>query len=225
MGMGNYGMGGGYGGGMGGGMGSQSTTMMSSAMGASVCLSMLAGGAYFMMNAPKATDAPETDAPGTSESSAPTNSAGDLDGARVITSGTNSMRVDGKCSNGKVTFRVAKNDKFVWNLKKVGTTPDGLNYYTMESFGKLFGAACNKRFLTAPFGCKGPPYLATAQRGPLQYWIITGSATSGYQIENYSCRQARTKSYLLQSGNAKTGNAQFSNRSGSSFMINADTAV
>ena len=223
MGM-NYGM---MGGGMGGSMGGQQNTMMmSSAMGASVCLSMLAAGGYFMMNKPPPTQPPtyedETSEDTSSETTAPT---GDLDGARVITVGANSMRVDGKCSNGNVVFRVAKNDKFVWNLRKVGTTPDGLNYYTMESFGKLFGNACNKRFLTAPYGCKGAPYLASAQRGPAQYWIITGDATAGYQIESLLCRQSRTRSYLLQSGNKKKKTAQFSLRSGSSFTIAADTAV
>ena len=224
--MGNYG----YGGGMGGGMGSQqTTTMMSSAMGASVCLSMLAAGGYLIMNRTQAPIVEDTSSNDTSATtSAPTTSAsspGDLDGARVITVGTNSMRVDGGCANGKVTFRVAKGDKWVWNLKKVGATPEGLNYYTMESFGKLFAGSCNKRYLTAPYGCKGDPYLAGAQRGPAQYWVITGSATAGYQIENLMCRQARTQSYLMQSGNSKKATPHFSPRGGSTFRIEADTAV
>jgi hypothetical protein len=101
-----------------------------------------------------------------------------------------------------------------------------LNYYTMESFGKLFGAGCNKRFLTAPYSCKGAPYLAGAQRGPQQYWIVTGSATSGYQIESLLCRQSRTNSYLMQSGAAGSKKTpHFSLRSGSNFRIEADTAV
>lgn len=222
MGYGNYmGMGG-----M-GGMGSQSTTLMSSAMGASACLSMLAAGGLYFMNRQTTAPAVEDTSPAVEVSTttpASASSPGDLDGARVITVGGNAMYVDGTCSNGKVAFRRSVNDKWVWNLKKVGTTSDGLNYYTMESFGKLFGNACNKRYLTAPTMCKGAPYLAGPQRGPQQYWVITGNASSGYQIESLLCRQSRTKSYLLQSGTSKKA-PQFSLRGGSSFRIDADTNV
>ena len=181
-----------------------------------------------LANRTPATTAPAEDPVDSGVTSAPSTSGsspGDLDGARVITVGGNSMYVEGGCGNGKIMFRTSKNDRWTWNLKKVGTTSDGLNYYTMESFGKLFGNACNKRFLTAPHMCKGAPYLAGAQRGPQQYWVVTGSATAGYQIESLLCRQSRTKSYLLQSGTGSKKAPQFSLRSGSNFRIEADTAV
>jgi hypothetical protein len=128
------------------------------------------------------------------------------------------MRVEGNCGNGVVTFRRSKDGRWEWNLKKAGTTSEGLNYYTLESFGKLFGNACNKRFLTAPYGCSGPPYLAGPQFGSQQYWVVTGSDSSGYQIESLACRQARKKSYLMQAGQKKK-TPSFSARSGSSFRI------
>lgn len=222
-----YNMYGGYGGGMGGG---SSSMMMSSAMGASLCLSVLAGGAYYMMNKGSVeTDAPiyddsetgtETAVPPASTPTSPTSavSPSNLDGVRLITVGDLSMRVEGNCGNGVVTFRRSKDGRWEWNVKKAGTTSDGLNYYTLESFGKLFGNACNKRFLTAPYGCSGPPYLAGAQFGSQQYWVITGSDSSGYQIESLSCRQARKKSYLLQAGQKKK-TPSFSARSGTTFRI------
>lgn len=221
MGYNAYGMGGM---GMGGMGGSSSTTMMSSAMGASVCLSMLAAGGYILMNsqALKPTDPPQSDS-GDSGTSAPTSSSAaspsNLDGIRLITVGDISMRVEGDCKNGKVAFRQSKDGKWEWNVKRVGATADGLNYYTLESYGKLFGSACNKRFLTAPYGCKGGPYLAGPQSGAQQLWVITGTDASGYQIESLSCRQARTKSYLMQSGQKSNKVPQFSLRSGSSFRV------
>ena len=220
---GGRGGGSGLGGGMGGG--GSSTTMMSSAMGASMCLSVLAIGGFMLMNnTPKVTEPPATDAPEDTKSSAPSSSAvspSNLDGIRLITIGAISMRVEGDCKTGKVTFRQSQDKKWEWNVKRIGATSDGLNYYTLESYGKLFGSACNKRFLTAPYGCKGAPYLAGAQSGAQQLWVITGTDASGYQIESLACRQGRSKSYLIQSADKQNKTPQFSLRSGSNFRIEA----
>lgn len=227
MGMGGMGMG------MGMGGGQSSTMMVSSAMGASVCLSLLAAGGYYYMNkTASASDVAASDSgvdSGIIESTdtpAPSSSTtavtpSNLDGVRLITVGSLSMRVEGKCGNGIISFREAKNDKWSWNVKKVGTTSDGLPYYTLESFDKIFGKGCAKRYLTAPSGCKGPPYLAGPQFGPLQYWIITGTDATGYQIENLACRQMRTKSFLIQAGQKKMKRPNFSARSGSTFSFSA----
>lgn len=225
-----------YGGGMGGG-GQSSSMMMSSAMAASVCISALAAGGYYMFKGKGSdmsydetsgsdlgTTATSTDPPTTATTTAPSAQIpGNLDGVRLITVGDMSMRVDGSCGKGKVTFRQSKNDKWHWNVKKVGTTSDGLPYYTLESFGKLFGNACQKRFLTAPWGCNGPPYLAGPQSGVQQAWVITGSDASGYQIESLACRQARKKSYLMQAGQKKK-DPLFSLRSGTPFRVEAPPA-
>jgi hypothetical protein len=223
------------GGGMGGmGGGQSSSMMMSSAMAASVCMSVLAAGGYYMYNNNKAgalpdedMDAPvstSTDAPAATTTTTTTAQIpGNLDGVRLITVGDMSMRVDGGCGNGKVTFRQSKNDRWHWNVKKIGTTSDGLPYYTLESFGKLFGSACQKRFLTAPWGCNGPPSLAAPQSGTQQAWVITGSDASGYQIEALACRQARKKSYLMQAGQKRKDPA-FSLRSGTPFRVEAPPA-
>lgn len=223
-----------YGGGMGGmgGGGQSSSMMMSSAMAASVCLSALAAGGYFMYSSNKGggdmVDDPDplpvsTDLPTASTTTSSLQVPGNLDGVRLITVGDMSMRVDGGCGNGKVTFRQSKNDRWHWNVKKVGTTSDGLPYYTLESFGKLFGNACQKRFLTAPWGCNGPPSLAAPQSGIQQAWVITGSDASGYQIESLACRQARKKSYLMQAGQKKK-DPLFSLRSGTPFRVDAPPA-
>lgn len=229
MGYNSYGMGGGGGYGMGGGMGGgagSSTTMMSSAMGASVCLSMLALGGFMIMSKETPTPTPETDAPAsTSTSPSSATSPSNLDGIRLITVGDISMRVEGNCGNGKVAFRQSKDGKWEWNVKRIGATSDGLNYYTLESYGKLFGNACNKRFLTAPYGCKGGPSLAGPQSGAQQLWVITGSDSTGYQIESLSCRQSKTKSYLMQSGQKQNKVPQFSLRSGSSFRVDAPLGI
>ena len=224
-----------YGGGMGGmggmGGGQSSSMMMSSAMAASACLSVLAAGGYYMYSnkgggdaLPDDSDPPvSTDPPTSSTTTSSLQVPGNLDGVRLITVGDMSMRVDGGCGNGKVTFRQSKNDRWHWNVKKVGTTSDGLPYYTLESFGKLFGNACQKRFLTAPWGCNGPPSLAAPQSGIQQAWVITGSDASGYQIESLACRQARKKSYLMQAGQKKK-DPLFSLRSGTPFRVDAPPA-
>ena len=225
-----------YGGGMGMGGGQSSSMMMSSAMAASVCLSALAAGGYYMYTQNKSSGgmseeetgkdpvvSTSTDPPAATTATSSVQVPSNLDGVRLITVGDLSMRVDGGCGNGKVVFRQSKNEKWHWNVKKVGTTSDGLPYYTLESFGKLFGNACNKRFLTAPWGCTGPPYLAGPQSGVQQAWVITGSDAAGYQIESLACRQARKKSYLMQAGQKKK-DPLFSLRSGTPFRVDVPPA-
>lgn len=227
-----YGMGYNMMGGMGGmgmgGMGASTTPMLSSVMSASACLSVVAGAGYLLMQNKQTPTEPPTNESDSVVTSAPSSttatSPSDLDGIRLITIGDQSMRVDGKCSDGTVVFRQSKDMKWEWQVKKVGATSDGLSYYTLESYGKLFGAACHKRFLTSPVGCKGPPYLAGAQSGPQQFWVITGSDSAGYQIQSLACRQSRRPSYLLQSGQSDK-RPQLSLRSGTSFQITTPYAA
>ena len=222
MGYNSYGMGG-----MGGMGGGSSSMMMSSAMAASACLSVLAAGGYYMYSTKQdeSTEAPYNELASSAETPAASSAVtpGNLDGVRLITVGDMSMRVEGGCGKGTVTFRQSKNDRWHWNVKKVGTTSDGAPYYTLESFGKLFGNACQKRFLTAPWGCNGPPHLASPQSGIQQAWVINGSDAAGYQIESLACRQARKKSYLMQAGQKKK-DPLFSLRSGTPFSIQAPPA-
>ena len=220
------GMGGMGGGGMPmGGMGGQSTTMMSSALSASLVMSILAAGAFMMMKGSSSTPTDIADtAPVETGTPAPVTS--NLDGAKLVTVGGISMNVTGSsCGNGRIGFSESKNDKWIWKLKKAGDW-NGLPYYTIESFYKTFSNACSERFLTAPTGCKSPPYLSKAEFGPRQYWILAGDATNGYQIRSLACARNRYENqYLMQSVHNKKDQPFFSSRSGSTFLIeNENTA-
>ena len=222
-GMGGYGMGG-MGGGMGGG--ASSMPMMSSSMAASVSLSAVAALAFYMMNKSGSSGGgvagdempllPETGGAGATTAAPVT---ANLDGAKLITVGGISMNVEGSsCGNGRVDFAESKNDKWIWSLKKAGDW-NGIPYYTIESFYKNFASACQERFLTAPTGCKSPPYLATTEFGPRQFWLIAGDAVNGYQLRSLACARSRYENqYLMRSaqGDAKP---MFSARSGSKFVI------
>lgn len=159
-------------------------------------------------------DAAVTDAPATSN----------MDGAKLLTIGGFSMKVTGQCGSGKISFSESKNDKWLWNLKKAGDW-NGVPYYTIESFYKNFNKACGSRFLTAPTGCKSPPFLSKAEFGPRQYWLLIGDATNGYQLRSLACAKSRFPSYMMQAGQKKNKLPTFSARSGSTFQVeNENTA-
>lgn len=222
-GMGGMGMGG-----MGGmGMGGSSTTMMSSALAASMSMSALAAVAYFVMRGQGESEAEAEEASMPVDPNAtPAPVTSNLDGAKLLTVGDVSMNVEGNsCGNGTVRFSQAKTDKWLWNLKKAGEW-SGVPYYTIESAFKNFNMSCNERFLTAPTGCKSPPYLAKAEFGPRQYWLIMGDAGKGYQLRSLACARGRYENqYLMQSVQDKKARPMFSSRSGSTFFIeNENTA-
>jgi hypothetical protein len=215
-GYGGYGMGGGMGG-M-GGMGSQSTMMISSL--SLVCFCVIAAiGAFFLL---KGGEKDETDPPAGPPvgdiSPAPVTE--NVSGAKLLTVGGLSMVVEGSsCRNGVVRFSEAKSDKWVWKLNKAGDY-QGVPIYTIESFYKNFGNACDARFLTAPTNCASAPYLAAKEYGPRQLWMLVGDATNGYQIRNLACVKGRAnRSFLMQSAGNKSDKPFFSSGSGSNFML------
>ena len=146
-----------------------------------------------------------------------------LDGARLITVGTNSMVVEGSsCSNGTVAFSEEKGVKWIWRLKKIGTY-NNKDVYTIESDYKNFDVACDERWLTAPTGCSGPPYLSKREGGPRQSWMIYQSG-GGFQIRNLSCVRGRFEnSYLLASGNDRNKRPVFTSGGGSTFSLDVPT--
>lgn len=144
-----------------------------------------------------------------------------LDGARLITVGENSMVVEGgSCSNGRVVFREQDGSKWVWRLSRIqGADVNGKPVYTIESDYKNFDRTCDERWLTAPTGCGGPPFLAKRRSGPSQSWMIYSSG-GGYQIRSLSCIQGRrSNTYLMASGSDKDMKPKFSSGSGSAFTI------
>lgn len=214
-------------GGMGGGMGGggSSSMMMSAAMSASMLSVALVGG-YMLMNkntSDSTADVPDSEPAATSAASSTTApSGGNLDGARLITLGSLSMKVEGSCGKGSISFAQSQNDKWNWKLRKAGALSDGTSYYVIESDFKNFNHACSKRFLTAPLGCKSAPYLDKAQFGPQQYWLVIGDDNSGYQLQSLACKQGRfERSFLMQAAQAGKKKPIFSARGGSSFQITA----
>jgi hypothetical protein len=143
-----------------------------------------------------------------------------LDGAKLITVGDNSMVVEGSsCSQGKVVFSTQDGAKWVWRLHRIGEY-NSKDVYSIESDYKNFNQACDERWLTAPSGCNGPPYLAKRSAGPTQSWMIYQSG-GGFQIRNLSCvRARRSNTYLMVSG-SKEGQVKpsFSSGGGSTFNL------
>jgi len=209
-----------------GGMGGNSTTMMSSAMAASVSMSILAAGAYWYYTKNNSTDGKKSELQDETPPASVVPVTANLDGAKLITVGGISMRVEGEsCGNGKVLFASGgeKATKWVWNLQKAGDW-SGNPYYTIESYYKNFNFACEERFLTAAKGCKSPPYLAKRQYGPQQHWLIVGDETNGYQLRNLSCALDRYDTQYLMKGTSEEGGApRFSGGSGSRFVLQSDT--
>jgi len=176
-------------------------------------ISSAIGGGMFFFNS-KTDIVDTTAAPSTADALVT-----DLGGARLITVGANSLMVDGGCGSSSVRVSDDGDSKWVWELHNVGTF-NGKPMYAIESTYKNFDASCEKRWLTAPSGCRSAPYLAARKAGPLQHWMVYASG-SGYQIRNVSCVQGRfANSYLMGSGSNKNRRLRFSGGSGSTFGIN-----
>ena len=215
---------GGYGGGMGGmggGMMGGSSSMMMSGV-SSICFCLVAAIAvYFLMNQSSSESSSDDDFADVDMTALnPPPVVDDVSGAKLLTVGGLSMVVEGSsCGNETVRFSEAKSGKFVWRLVKSGEY-QGVPVYTIESFYKNFGKACDRRFLTAPTNCAGAPYLGAKEYGPRQLWILVGDATNGYQIRNLACVKGRaSRSYLMQSAGSKNDKPFFSSGTGSSFMV------
>lgn len=148
-----------------------------------------------------------------------------MDGAKLLTVGGKSMKVSGKCGQGKISFSESKNDKWLWKLHRAGDW-NSIPYYTVESFYKSFNQACPGRFLTAPTGCNGPPTVGKAEFGPRQYWLFVGDATSGFQLRSLACAKGRyPNSFLMQAAQKGKKMPFFSPRSGSTFSVDAENTA
>ena len=151
-----------------------------------------------------------------------------LDGARLITNGIYSMRVQGSsCGNQQVVFSKADGTKWAWNLKNVGTVTidgqQGVPVYTIESAYKVTREVCDKRYLTAPDGCRGSPYLDRYRAMDFsQRWILAKNSQGMYEIRSLLCAKNQQRSqYLIQSGGRNNSKPQFSPGSGTPFELNA----
>ena len=193
-------------------------------VGAALISSSVSGALYVSGAIPGvgAAPAPVPDTPVSEEETK--NAVSGLDGAKLITVGDQSMVVEGSsCSKGKVVFSTQDGAKWVWRLHKIGDY-NGKDVYSIESDYKNFNAACDERWLTAPTGCGGPPFLAKRAAGPTQSWMIYSSG-GGFQIRNLSCvRSRRRNTYLMASGSDK-GAPKFSSGSGSTFTLEDPTSA
>ena len=206
-------------------MGNKDNTMLWVVLGLGVAVlssSSIAGGLASTGNLPGftgTTPAPEIPVPPEDTEEA----VNGLDGGKLITVGANSMVVEGSsCSQGRIRFSEEKGTKWIWRLRKIGSY-NQKDIYTIESDYKNFDAACDARWLTAPSGCSGAPYLAKRQSGPRQSWMIYSSG-GGFQIRNLSCVRGRYENtYLMASGNAKNRRPTFTSGGGSTFSIENPT--
>jgi hypothetical protein len=216
-----------YGMGMGGG--GQQQMMMSSSISA-VSLSVIAAGVIFVMTQGGFSlfGTPTTQAPTTQpvfvETSAPETQ--DLDGARLITNGIYSMRVEGSsCGSQKVVFNKADSEKWLWNLNKVDSISvngvDDVPVYTIESFYKVTRVACEQRYLTAPDGCNSAPYLDRYRAMDLsQRWVLIRDSSDKYQIRSLLCAKNMARNqYIIQSGAENNSTPRFSPGSGTPFEM------
>ena len=216
-----------YGYGMqGGGMGSQSTMMISSVM--MICLSVVAAvGIFFLMNnqSDVTKDIPDDV---TADDVTPAPVTDDLTGLKLLTLGGLSLKVEGSsCGNGVVKMGEKDNDKWVWRIQKISTWPSAgkeVPVYTIESFYRQFSQSCEKRFLEAPVGCKGAPFLANRKIGPSQAWIFVSDGST-VQLRSLQCAQSRhAQSFLVASAGEKSSVPFFSGGSGSPFTIQKEDA-
>lgn len=215
--------------GMGGGGGQQQMMMSSvSAVSMSVALAGLGlagwqmgwfGGSTPTTAAPVTSTLPEEGAQPVTQN---------LDGARLITNGIYSMRVQGSsCGNQQVVFSKADGTKWAWNLKNVGDVTidgqQGVPVYTIESAYKVTREVCEKRYLTAPDGCRGAPYLDRYRAMDFsQRWILAQNSQGMYEIRSLLCAKNQQRSqYLIQSGSQNNSQPQFSPGSGTPFELNA----
>lgn len=205
-----------YGGGYGSGGGSQSSMMMMSSFSA-ICLSLVIGGlALFLMNQkPTVTTTPAPIVTTTGDEEVEQT---DFSGAQLVTVGGISMMVEGdSCGNGKVLFSPSKTDKWLWRLHSAGTYNTTPIYY-IESFYKNFSSACDERWLTAPNGCNGPPFLANRENGPRQRWMLTKDG-NGHQIRSLACVMSRSSRQSLMMGQQNAAPFFTDGGSGSTFSL------
>lgn len=217
--------------GMGGG-GQQQQMMMSSSISAVSLSAVAAGVIFFMMQGGSlfgtpTTAAPLTDPPSTGDTTVVTQ---DLDGARLITNGIYSMRVEGSsCGSQKVVFNKADSEKWLWNLNKVDSIDmngvTGVPVYTIESFYKVTRVACEQRYLTAPDGCNSPPYLDRYRGMDLsQRWVLVRDTSGKYQIRSLLCAKNMDRNqYIIQSGAENNSRPRFSPGSGTPFEMTLPT--
>ena len=219
--------------GMGAGGGQQQQMMMSSSISA-VSLSVLAAGgvALAMSQGWFGGESGTTTAAAVEEVDPNATPVTDnLDGARLITNGAYSMRVQGSsCGNQQVVFSKADSAKWLWNLKRVDTVrlgaQEGVPVYTIESLYKLSREACDKRYLTAPDRCESSPYLDRYRGMDLsQRWVLVESGGM-YQIRSLLCTKNLARNqYIVQSGNRNNSKPRFSPGSGTPFELPAGSLV
>ena len=132
------------------------------------------------------------------------------------------MLVEGdSCGNGKVLFSESKTDKWLWKLHDAGTYNDAPTYY-IESFYKNFSSACDERWLTAPSGCNGPPFLSKRENGPRQKWVLTKDG-NGHQIRSLACVMSRSARQSLIMGQQNSAPFFTDGASGSTFTLTAES--
>lgn len=214
---------------MGGGGGQQQQMMMSSSI-AAVSFSVLAAGGIFLaMQQGWFGGGETTTAAAVVENPDPnaTPVTDNLDGARLITNGLYSMRVEGSsCGNQKVVFSKADSAKWLWNLKRVDSVTlggqTGVPVYTIESFYRVSRKACDKRYLTAPDGCTSRPYLDRYRAMDVtQRWVLVESGGM-YQIRSLACtKNMAKKQYIVHSGEDEISYPDFSPGSGTPFELPA----
>jgi hypothetical protein len=125
---------------------------------------------------------------------------------RLITIGSISMITDGDCKKPRVSFKTNGREQAQWNLKKVGQDSAGVPYYVVQSYSKSWRTnKCRAQYLTAPLGCKSPPFLAPMRTSTDQYWYIVSSG-SKFTIQNVACKKsAWPGSYLFMAGGMRKG--------------------
>ena len=210
-----------YGGGYGSG-GSQSSMMMMSSFSA-ICLCLVLGAMAFLFLMPKKPKDPAPVAPVTTTNNDKEEiEQENFSGSHLITVGGISMLVEGdSCGNGKVLFSESKTDKWLWKLHAAGTYNDAPTYY-IESFYKNFSSACDERWLTAPSGCNGPPFLSKRQNGPRQKWVLTKDG-NGHQIRSLACVMSRSERQSLIMGQQNSAPFFTDGGSGSTFTLTAES--
>lgn len=224
---GGYGMGGGMGG------GGSSSMMMSSGMMASVCMSAVAAGLYLMTNkpttAPPIAEEVATSATTTASSGAAAAAGGylsGLDGAYTLMVGSIYLTAPGKCGDTRLLFKSTNDNRTTWKVRKAWTAPNGAEAYTLQSDLRTFNKVCAKTYLTAPPGCRGPPFLSAATKPSLsQLWVFRGSSSGAVEIQNAECMVGRySRQFLMNAGQVSKGKTvppTFDARGGSTFSLMA----
>jgi hypothetical protein len=121
--------------------------------------------------------------------------------------------------SSNVMFKTPSDSKTTWNIRRSGSDASGEDYYTLQSNFRSFNKICAKQYLTAPLGCKSPPFLSEPVYGPSQMWYIRGNENSGYVIQNVACKMSRFEQSFLQAAGQANGKPSFTGRTGTAFSI------